>query len=129
MPIRPELRHHYGAEWQALARDLKAAAAWRCQHGGRGAGEWVFKADADPAQLALFARAAGDPHALKYRVILTVAHLNHRPGDNRRENLRVWCQACHLAHDVQEHVRNAQATRVRREAAAHRAVGQTDLAF
>ena len=34
------------------------------------------------------------------KVVLTVAHLNHTPEDNRRENLRALCQACHLAYDA-----------------------------
>ena len=32
-------------------------------------------------------------------VILTVAHLNHDPADNREENLKALCQSCHLEID------------------------------
>jgi len=34
------------------------------------------------------------------KVVLTCAHLNHTPEDNRRENLAALCQACHLAYDA-----------------------------
>lgn len=34
------------------------------------------------------------------RVILTIAHLNHRPKDSRRCNLKAMCQACHLRYDA-----------------------------
>lgn len=34
------------------------------------------------------------------RVVLTVAHLNHTPMDCREENLRAWCQRCHLTYDA-----------------------------
>jgi hypothetical protein len=33
------------------------------------------------------------------RVILTTAHLNHNPADNRDENLKALCQKCHLNYD------------------------------
>jgi len=33
------------------------------------------------------------------KVVLTVAHLNHDPADNRDENLKALCQSCHLKID------------------------------
>ena len=35
--------------------------------------------------------------------VLTVAHRNHQAGDDRPENLAVWCQWCHLHHDQEKH--------------------------
>lgn len=37
------------------------------------------------------------------RVVLTVAHLNHTPGDDRDENLAALCQWCHLILDLPHH--------------------------
>ena len=34
------------------------------------------------------------------KVVLTVAHLDHTPENNDRDNLRALCQACHLAYDA-----------------------------
>ena len=34
------------------------------------------------------------------KIVLTVAHLNHKPEDCRRENLRALCQSCHLTYDA-----------------------------
>ena len=67
-------------------------------------------------------------------VILTTAHLGiekpdgspgdpHDKMDCRRENLRAWCQRCHLNHDRDEHMANAAATRRRKREAA----GQMEL--
>lgn len=39
----------------------------------------------------------------RVRIILTVAHLNHRPGDDRDENLKALCQWCHLNYDKLHH--------------------------
>lgn len=44
-------------------------------------------------------------------VILTVGHLNHDTSDNRDENLKAWCQRCHLAYDADLHKANAAKTR------------------
>jgi hypothetical protein len=32
--------------------------------------------------------------------VLTVAHLNHDPQDCRDENLKAFCQRCHLRYDA-----------------------------
>lgn len=40
------------------------------------------------------------------RVVLTVAHLNHTPGDDRDENLAALCQWCHLIYDLEHHERS-----------------------
>lgn len=47
-------------------------------------------------------------------IVLTIAHLNHDPTDNRDENLRALCQWCHLDHDRRFHLGNARRTRARK---------------
>ncbi|MGH9665551.1 MAG: hypothetical protein ACRD9L_14090 [Bryobacteraceae bacterium] len=37
------------------------------------------------------------------RIVLTIAHLNHTPGDDREENLKALCQWCHLNYDKLHH--------------------------
>jgi len=37
-------------------------------------------------------------------VVLTVAHLNHKPHDCRPKNLKAMCQYCHLVHDLDQHL-------------------------
>jgi hypothetical protein len=36
-------------------------------------------------------------------IVLTIAHLNHTPGDDRDENLKALCQWCHLNYDKLHH--------------------------
>ncbi|HTB10974.1 MAG TPA: hypothetical protein VK752_05360 [Bryobacteraceae bacterium] len=36
-------------------------------------------------------------------IVLQVIHLNHTPGDDRDENLRAFCQWCHLNYDQVQH--------------------------
>ena len=37
------------------------------------------------------------------QVVITVAHLNHTPGDDRPENLKALCGFCHLLFDSDHH--------------------------
>jgi hypothetical protein len=48
-------------------------------------------------------------------IVLSVAHLNQTPGDDRDENLKALCQWCHLRNDRMTHLRNAHITRARKK--------------
>jgi hypothetical protein len=48
-------------------------------------------------------------------IVLSVAHLNQIPGDDRDENLKALCQWCHLRNDRMTHLRNAHITRATRK--------------
>ena len=45
------------------------------------------------------------------KVILTIAHVDQDVTNNSFENLRAWCQRCHLKHDVDQRADNAARTR------------------
>lgn len=51
------------------------------------------------------------------RIVLTTGHLNHEPEDCRLENLRHWCQRCHLTYDAKHHAQTAYETRRKGKAA------------
>ena len=110
MPIRKDMRKHYGKAHRRRAHAMKEAAGWRCR-------------DCGVAHGTLREREDGSYD----REVLTLAHLNHKPWDNRPENLRVLCRACHLAHDRPEHLRRAAATRARKTNEAHARSGQLRL--
>lgn len=124
MPIRKELRHHYrGPTWQAVRRRILTRARGRC--------EWCGKPDrrvlwvAPDGRWSEFNGTAhvwrderGKPTREPYTdnlrsvaVVLTVAHLNHVPDDNRDDNLAALCQRCHLRHDEPQHRASRAATR------------------
>ncbi len=50
-----------------------------------------------------------------FRIVLTVAHLNHDRTDNRPENLAALCQRCHLLHDREQHRETRQRNRFRNQ--------------
>lgn len=86
MPIRPENLARYPADWPEISHARRERAGWRCE--------------GSPAFPNCRARN-GRPHPLTgSKVVLTVAHLNHKPEDVRDENLRAWCQLCHNTYDA-----------------------------
>jgi len=106
MPIRPENRARYPADWKAISLEVRAAAGWRCE--------------GSPAYPDCRAFNAEEHPVTRSKVVLTVAHLDHQPenvgtpGD--RPNLKAWCQRCHLSYDAPHHAANARETRRRKAA-------------
>jgi hypothetical protein len=86
MPIRPERRHLYPANW----KQIRAATLDRAGH----------RCEGSPAHPDCQA-ANHEPHPVTgSRVVLTIAHLDHDPTNNDPVNLRAWCQRCHNRYDA-----------------------------
>lgn len=85
MPIQPENRHRYPAEWPLISLWVRVSAGWRC--------EWC-------------AAVQGRPNpATGSRVVLTVAHIHDPAPENvGPRNLAALCQRCHLNHDRAHHL-------------------------
>jgi hypothetical protein len=133
VPIRADLRHYYGRDWRIVVRPrILARAENRCEQCGvpnhtkvkRIRGFWLEEGAS--WAFGAFRRwrtpAGGDWHkegdpagrVRVVRIVLTIAHLNHKAGDDRDENLRAWCQWCHLHHDAVHH---AESRAIRKDAA------------
>ena len=106
MPIRPEMRDRYPADWPEISQRIRFdRAAGRCECDGR------CGLDHGGARCP---ELDGEPHSVTgSTVVLTVAHLNHVPEESGDENLMALCQRCHLAHDRPEHQRIARLRRAR----------------
>lgn len=106
MPIRPENKHRYPANWKTevrpriLARAPKTATGVPCCEGcgvpNYAQGWW--QAD------GTFYDSAGviePPNGEKViKIVLTIAHLSDEIEDVSDDNLRAWCQRCHNRHDA-----------------------------
>lgn len=104
MPIRESERSRYPADWKAISKAVRAEAGERCE--------------GSPSYPDCRAEN-GRPHPdTGSRVILTVAHLDHTPENVERDNLKAWCQRCHLTYDAAHHAANAAATRRGRDTKA-----------
>ena len=97
MPIKPENRARYPANWKRIAEAIRERAHHRCE--------------GSPHYPDCRAKN-GQPHPITgSRVVLTVAHLDHKPENCDPRNLRAWCQRCHLTYDADHHKRTAYRTR------------------
>lgn len=97
MPIKPENRSRYPANWKAISKACRERAGNKCE--------------GSPKYPDCRAEN-GEPHPVTgSKVVLTTAHLNHIPEDCSDENLKAWCQRCHLTYDAEHHAANARKTR------------------
>lgn len=118
MPILAALKPLYPANWFEISNHVRfVRAGGCCEACGRRHGAFIYQLldgrwrvlggpdvwrddegrEAAPAVLLM----GGHPRVV--RVVLTTAHRNHDPSDNREANLAAWCGRCHLAHDARHH--------------------------
>ncbi|HUX70457.1 MAG TPA: hypothetical protein VMV41_08105 [Cellulomonadaceae bacterium] len=119
MPIRPENRDHYPADWPDISLRIRHERAGdRCEcHGECGRPGSHLDLDGR-CQNRNGKRAVGTGS----RVVLTVAHLNHTPEDCTDTNLAAMCQGCHLHYDRDHHAETRSASRAAVLAAAGQGV-------
>lgn len=140
MPIPKHLRHFYrGPAFVAWRTALLKRSGGKCEQCGKPDGIKVEThtgmnvAGLRMAWRKLRGRCWRDQHGRPIRglthigalalappprtitVVLTAAHLNHTPGDDRVENGKMLCQWCHLEHDRRHHLANSKKTRLDRK--------------
>lgn len=129
----PMDRRKYPKNWNAIAQTIKHNANWSCQECGRPCRKpgvpwkvfihWLC----DHPERRWIKETLEKDREKVQRFTLTVAHLNHDTRDNRIENLKALCPRCHLAHDRDHHITNAQATRRRKKEKYFQQIGQIRL--
>jgi hypothetical protein len=126
VPIRPDLRKFYrGPVWRAIRARILVRAGARFADGkhlggahceqchvpdrslvARGPfGTWSM-GDGwhnNQGQLMRWTDPFRLSHIREVKIVVTTAHLNHDPEDNRDENLKALCQYCHLTWDRTHH--------------------------
>ena len=132
MPIKPENRRRYPANWPEIRERIRARSGNRCEWcgvenhalGGRTpSGEFCRASPLGEKKLRLewpkpgtdgpCLDGRGVTHVLRIiRIVLTVAHVHdHRPEACDLDNLAHLCQRCHNRHDKDMRQRNAATTR------------------
>lgn len=103
MPIRPENRHRYPADWPQISKAVKDRAGWRCECAGE---------CGRPGCVGRCPNEHGKPaYGTGSIVVLTTAHLDHTPENCDPANLKAMCQGCHLHYDREHHAETRKATR------------------
>lgn len=120
MPILAENRARYPANWRSEVRPaILTRAGNRCEDCGvpngiigyrDGSGTFHGLASAG-YRVDYIQRLYPDVHV--FRLVLTIAHLDHVPEHSDPANLRALCQRCHFLHDAKHH---AETARLRRRA-------------
>lgn len=96
MPIRPENKARYPANWKEISDRIRFERA-------EGQCEFTVPNKITRDMIRCKARH-GEPHPeTGSNVILTVAHLDHTPENCDDDNLRAACQRCHLRYDAHHH--------------------------
>ncbi|MBN3815864.1 hypothetical protein G3N57_04245 [Paraburkholderia sp. Se-20369] len=134
MPIKPENRGRYPADWPEIRARILARAGSRCEQCRVENGDTIVRGiDKDAGTFQRFegggeVYAADDGRMLGYckaseycgnrwtNVVLTIAHLDHVPEHCEDNNLKALCQRCHLAYDAEHHAATARETRRARKA-------------
>lgn len=121
MPIRPENKGLYPANWKEVVAAIRERSGDRCELCGvmnghlieRNAEGSLWRYQFAPAicfHIGTYAKhylsPAADDWRPPIRIILTVAHLDHDPRNNDPENLRHWCQYHHNNYDAAHRAEN-----------------------
>lgn len=104
MPIRPENRNRYPADWPEISHRIRfERAGGRCECQGE-CGRRTHSGRCPNTH-------TGRAYDTGSRVLLTTAHLDHTPENCDPDNLRAMCQGCHLHYDRDHHAETARRTR------------------
>lgn len=117
MPIHPDDKDRYPDDWPEISHRIRfERAGGRCECEGECGHDHDGRCEAKH----------GLPHPVtSSKVVLTTAHLNHKPEEREDHQLRAMCQRCHLAYDRDHHA----ATRARRKAEQEEAERQRSISF
>lgn len=103
MPIRPENRNRYPADWPEISRRIRfVRALGQCECEGECGLNHTGRCTAR--------HNAPNPRT-GTKVVLTVAHLDHTPENCDDTNLKAMCNGCHLHYDRDHHRETAARTR------------------
>jgi phage baseplate assembly protein gpV len=102
VPIRPENKDRYPADWPEISRRIREdRAGGRCECEGECGRPHKGRCE----------RVNGDELESGWVCVLTTAHLDHTPENCADENLKAMCQGCHLHYDREHHAQTAYNTR------------------
>ena len=135
MPIKPENKNRYPDNWDEIRETILTRANYCCEFCGVPNHVYGVRLD-EPYDGAFMVlpnqKAAKKRHgthlegfkiyglnAVKVmafnkkiiRIVLTIAHLDHKPENNDPDNLRALCQRCHNNHDKDHRAANRRGKR------------------
>lgn len=117
MPIKEENRNRYPDNWEEIRKEILKRAENKCEFCG--VENYAIGYRDDSGEFCKVEGMEGEVAGLEERkiikIILTIAHLNHKPEDNRPENLKALCQKCHNNYDSEHRKKTRVQTRMKKE--------------
>lgn len=133
MPVRPENKHFYETPEFKRARAQvreRSEVDQVCEHTGElyrvMRCECVGDCGLDHGGRCVEVHLR-DGQRVNGRVVLSTAHVDQDPSNNRLDNLRMLCQLCHNRIDAPHRARNGASTRHRQQRQALEKAGQKSL--
>ena len=120
MPIREEMKDLYPDDWPEIRAEIRARAGDKCEGCGLANKAIGYRDSTGHFWVEDTESFIPDDVGKLITIVLTVAHVDHDPTNNDRDNLRLWCQKCHNGHDAQH---RADGRRARKDKAS----GQMNL--
>lgn len=132
MPIKPENKRRYPANWNEIRKRILDRAEHCCERCHINNYAEIFRGQCD--DFGTFMTADGHVYDAttgfnlgwrarddycwhkSTRIVLTIAHLDHTPEHCEDENLQALCQRCHLLHDIDHHNETRRKTMRERKA-------------
>lgn len=116
MPIKDPSK--YPKNWAQLSAQIKQEAGWKCEN-CQAKHHAIGYRLTNGRFIELPEGQAGDIEAERVealgfsiiKIVLTTAHLDQNPGNNKRKNLKALCQKCHLDHDRPFNLKKIEKTR------------------
>lgn len=100
---------NYPKNWKAIRQEILKRANNLCEFCGAENYAWGYRAES-----GRFIQAHPDDMLAQDRkyikIILTIAHMNHKTMDSRRSNLKALCQRCHNNYDADHRRKNRSHT-------------------
>lgn len=114
MPIHPENRDRYPADWKEVSTRIKERAGYQCECAGECGLHPGKRCEERHGEDAKYANGT---------IVLTTAHLDHTPENCDDSNLKAMCQRCHLRYDREHHYQS----RKRRQRESLERAGQATI--
>ena len=123
MPIKEENKKLYPKNWKQIREQILQRAKNRCEfcgvenhiEGFRTKGGRFLRTDNNELNTRI-AKCLGYKI---FKIVLTIAHLDHNPENNSPENLRALCQKCHLTYDKVHHAETRRKTLLKKKGGDH----------
>lgn len=143
MPIKD--KSLYPKDWKAISERIRERDGQKCKFCGAPNHGYIMRSEVDPSrwcmddpetsgcltyngELYKWSEAPSEYNTVKMiKVVLTVAHLDHNPQNNKDDNLVSLCQRCHLRYDHKQHLGNSRVTRAESKKKRLKTLGQEPL--